>query len=85
MGQNSKHKPDDELPSWNVDSTLDNAITTSTIGIIAHFVLKAIMKFWALCTSTLLILLLTYWFYGGIFSFMLLIFALLGKNLFLRK
>jgi len=41
---------------------------------------QAAMKFWAFCTTSVLLLVLVYWFYGGFLSFLLLIAAFLGKS-----
>lgn len=47
--------------------------------VIKEQLLQAAMKLWAFCTTSVLLLVLVYWFYGGLLSFMLLIAAFLGK------
>ena len=50
-----------------------------TIRIIIAILLHVLMKFWKLCTTALLFLLLLYWFYGNLITFVLFIVAILGK------
>ena len=50
-----------------------------TIEIVGRLVFAIIMKCWGLCTTALLILLLTFWLYGGLVAFSLLCVAVLGK------
>lgn len=49
-----------------------------TIEIVGRLVFAIMMKFWALCTTALLILLLLFWLYGGFVAFSLLTVAVIG-------
>ncbi|XP_060064455.1 protein ABHD13-like isoform X2 [Ylistrum balloti] len=49
-----------------------------TIELITRLVFAVVMRFWKLCTSAALILLLAFWTTGGVITFLLLIFALVG-------
>lgn len=51
----------------------------SSCRIIIVIILHVMMKFWKLCTTGLLILLLLYWFYGNLVTFVLFVSAILGK------
>lgn len=52
-----------------------------TIEIVGRLVFAIMMKFWALCTTALLILLLLFWLYGGFVAFSLLTVAVIGKSI----
>ena len=49
------------------------------IELVACIVFAVVKKFWKLCTSIGLILLLTFWYHGGYITLLLLGFALMGK------
>lgn len=52
-----------------------------TIELISHIVIAVISRFWKLCMSTGLMLLLIFWFNGGALTLILLIFSLIGNVL----
>ncbi|OWF36310.1 protein ABHD13-like [Mizuhopecten yessoensis] len=49
-----------------------------TIEWVTRLIFAVVMRFWKLCTSAALILLLAFWTTGGVVTFLLLIFALIG-------
>ncbi|XP_069105736.1 protein ABHD13-like [Argopecten irradians] len=49
-----------------------------TIELVTRLVFAVVMRFWKLCTTAVLILLLAFWMTGGVVTFLLLIFALVG-------
>lgn len=49
-----------------------------TIELVTRLVFAVVMRFWKLCTTAVLILLLAFWMTGGVVTFLLLIFALAG-------
>ena len=49
-----------------------------TIETIGRLVLHVILRFWRACSAAMLTLLLLYWLYGGVVSFLLLMAAVLG-------
>lgn len=49
-----------------------------TIEAIGKFVLHVVLRFWRACSAAMLTLLLLYWLYGGVVSFLLLTAAVLG-------
>ena len=49
------------------------------LNILQQQIVNGVMKLWAFCTTSVLLLVLVYWFYGGYMSILLLIAAFLGK------
>ncbi|XP_064605385.1 protein ABHD13-like [Liolophura sinensis] len=49
-----------------------------TIELVSRITIMLIVRFWKLCTSALLLLLLTFWMSGGLVTFLLLCFAVIG-------
>ena len=53
--------------------------TIRSIKIICRLATLIAVRFWKLCTSATLIILLLYWFYGGAFTLIFLMAAVFGK------
>ena len=62
------------------DLTSQLTMKRSSLFPILVILKQAAMKFWAFCTTSVLLLVFVYWFYGGFLSFLLLIAAFLGKS-----
>lgn len=60
------------------DSTMTRTILFPILVVLKQQLLQAAMKFWAFCTTSVLLVVLVYWFYGGVLSFLLLVAAFLG-------
>ena len=50
-----------------------------SIELVYRLVLAVLTRFWKLCTSAALILMLVFWMQGGLLTLFLFIFALIGK------
>ena len=62
------------------DLTSQLTMKRSSLFPILVILKQAAMRFWAFCTTSVLLLVLVYWFYGGFLSILLLIAAFLGKS-----
>ena len=62
-----------------VNSTMGRKQLLPILNILQQQIVTAVMKLWAFCTTSVLLLVLVYWFYGGYMSILLLIAAFLGK------
>lgn len=65
-------------PTFNFDKMARSPLYR-TCRILCHLFSMIIVRFWKLCMSACLILLLLYWFYGGALTFLFLMFSIYGK------
>ena len=84
MPKDTENLPD-TVPLLENEQESPSDMSQLTTRVVLRFVLtialKGIRKFWALCTTCLLILFLLYWLYGGLVTFTLIFVAILGKFL----
>lgn len=64
-------------PTFNFN-TMARSPLYRTCRILCHLFSMIIVRFWKLCMSACLILLLLYWFYGGALTFLFLMFSIFG-------
>lgn len=51
----------------------------ATIELVSRIVLKVVVRFWRLCTTGLLVIVLVFCVHGGILAFLLLVLGVLGE------
>ncbi|XP_060600920.1 protein ABHD13-like [Ruditapes philippinarum] len=67
----------DSDPTFNLDKMAKSPLYR-TCRILCHLFTMIVVRFWKLCTSACLMLLLLYWFYGGALTFLFLMISIYG-------
>ena len=54
--------------------------TAAVAMVLLRWIMAVVKKFWALCATALLILLLCFWMYGSLIALLLLLLAIIGET-----